>query len=577
MPRYAANLTMLYTEVPFLDRYALAAEDGFEAVEFLFPYAWPASEIRRRLDDYGLQLVLHNLPAGDWDAGERGIACHPDRVEEFRAGVGRAIEYAQALGVKQLNCLAGKAPAGVEDARLRATFIDNLRHAASALKQAGLDLLIEPINTLDIPGFYLNRTAQAAAILAETGADNAFLQYDIYHAQRMEGELAATLRQYFPLIRHVQLADNPPQRARHRRDQLSLSARPAGPARLRRLGRLRIQARHHHGRRPGLAASAGAVTPVRLRLHNNTRFPFRRRQAMTASPLKIGFVGLGIMGAPMAGHLARAGHPLYVHTLGKLPGEIAETTAVPCLNGRDVAERSDIVFIMVPDTPDVESALFAQHGIAAGLAEGKTVVDMSSISPIATKRFAEKIRALGCDYLDAPVSGGEVGARNATLSIMAGGDEAVFARVKPLFELMGKNITLVGGNGDGQTAKVANQIIVALNIQAVAEALLFAARAGADPARVRQALMGGFASSKILEVHGERMIKRSFDPGFRIELHQKDLNLALSSARALGVSLPNTATTQEMFNACAGGKAWDHSALVRALEQLANFEIGQQA
>ena len=233
---------------------------------------------------------------------------------------------------------------------------------------------------------------------------------------------------------------------------------------------------------------------------------------MTASPLKIGFVGLGIMGAPMAGHLARAGHPLYVHTLGKLPGEIAETTAVPCLNGRDVAERSDIVFIMVPDTPDVESALFAQHGIAAGLAEGKTVVDMSSISPIATKRFAEKIRALGCDYLDAPVSGGEVGARNATLSIMAGGDEAVFARVKPLFELMGKNITLVGGNGDGQTAKVANQIIVALNIQAVAEALLFAARAGADPARVRQALMGGFASSKILEVHGERMIKRSFDP-----------------------------------------------------------------
>ena len=252
---------------------------------------------------------------------------------------------------------------------------------------------------------------------------------------------------------------------------------------------------------------------------------------------------------------------------------------MPCLNGRDVAERSDIVFIMVPDTPDVESALFAQHGIAAGLAEGKTVVDMSSISPIATKRFAEKIRALGCDYLDAPVSGGEVGARNATLSIMAGGDEAVFARVKPLFELMGKNITLVGGNGDGQTAKVANQIIVALNIQAVAEALLFAARAGADPARVRQALMGGFASSKILEVHGERMIKRSFDPGFRIELHQKDLNLALSSARALGVSLPNTATAQEMFNACAahGGKAWDHSALVRALEQLANFEIGQQA
>jgi len=206
-------------------------------------------------------------------------------------------------------------------------------------------------------------------------------------------------------------------------------------------------------------------------------------------------------------------------------------------------------------------------------------VDMSSISPIATKQFAKKINELGCEYLDAPVSGGEVGAKNATLSIMVGCSEEVFNKVKPLFELMGKNITLVGGNGDGQTAKVANQIIVALNIEAVAEALLFASKAGADPARVRQALMGGFASSKILEVHGERMIKRTFDPGFRIELHQKDLNLALSSARALGLSLPNTATAQELFNACAahGGQAWDHSAMVRALEKLANFEIGQPA
>jgi 2-hydroxy-3-oxopropionate reductase len=234
---------------------------------------------------------------------------------------------------------------------------------------------------------------------------------------------------------------------------------------------------------------------------------------------------------------------------------------------------------MVPDTPDVEAVLFSEAGVAAGLTTGKIVVDMSSISPIATKVFAKKINALGCDYLDAPVSGGEVGAKNATLSIMVGGEESVFAQIKPLFELMGKNITLVGGNGDGQTAKVANQIIVALNIEAVAEALLFAARAGADPARVRQALMGGFASSKILEVHGERMVNRTFNPGFRIELHQKDLNLALSTARVLGVSLPNTATAQELFNSCVahGGKAWDHSAMVRALENMANFEIGQKA
>ena len=299
----------------------------------------------------------------------------------------------------------------------------------------------------------------------------------------------------------------------------------------------------------------------------------------TPASLKIGFVGLGIMGTPMAGHLIAAGHQLFVFTLGKMPETIAGSRATQCVTARGVAERADIVFLMVPDTPDVEAALFGETGIASGLTEGKVVVDMSSISPLATKTFAQKINALGCDYLDAPVSGGEVGAKNATLSIMVGGSEAVFERVRPLFELMGKNVTLVGGNGDGQTAKVANQIIVALTIEAVGEALLFASRAGADPARVRQALMGGFASSKILEVHGERMIKRTFDPGFRIELHQKDLNLALTSARALGVSLPNTATAQELFNACTahGGKAWDHSAMVRALEKMANFEIGQKA
>jgi 2-hydroxy-3-oxopropionate reductase len=306
---------------------------------------------------------------------------------------------------------------------------------------------------------------------------------------------------------------------------------------------------------------------------------------MTSQPQKIGFIGLGIMGAPMAGHLIRAGHQLFVHTRSKLAPEIADSSATQCVDARGVAERADIIFTMLPDTPDVEKVLFGERGVASGLKHspgghegrvGKVVVDMSSISPIATKEFAQKINALGCEYLDAPVSGGEVGAKNAALTIMVGGTEAGFERVKPLFELMGKNITLVGGNGDGQTAKVANQIIVALNIEAVAEALVFAAKAGADPAKVRQALMGGFASSKILEVHGERMIKRTFNPGFRIELHQKDLNLALSSARALGVSLPNTANAQELFNSCAahGGKAWDHSAMVKALEKMANHEVG---
>jgi hydroxypyruvate isomerase len=209
VPKFSANLSMLFTELPFLERIGAAANAGFDAVEFLFPYAWTAQEIKQQLDMHGLQLVLHNLPAGDWDAGERGIACHPDRVQEFRDGVGRAITYAKALGVGQLNCLAGKAPAGVSDDRLRQTFVDNLTYAAAQLKQARLKLLIEPINSFDIPGFYLTRTTQAATILGEVGADNAFIQYDIYHAQRMEGELAETMQKYLPRIAHIQLADNP--------------------------------------------------------------------------------------------------------------------------------------------------------------------------------------------------------------------------------------------------------------------------------------------------------------------------------------------------------------------------------
>lgn len=209
MPRFAANLTMLFTEVPFLDRFERAARAGFQAVEFLFPYAFPAEEIRRRLDAHQLQLVLHNLPAGDWDVGERGIACLPDRVDEFRAGVAEAIRYAKALGVTQLNCLAGKAPAGADPALLHRTLVDNLRFAAAALHQADIKLLLEPINTFDIPGFFVNRTTQALAIIDEVGADNLFLQYDLYHAQRMEGELAATLEKHLARIAHVQLADNP--------------------------------------------------------------------------------------------------------------------------------------------------------------------------------------------------------------------------------------------------------------------------------------------------------------------------------------------------------------------------------
>ena len=296
--------------------------------------------------------------------------------------------------------------------------------------------------------------------------------------------------------------------------------------------------------------------------------------------MKIGFIGLGIMGAPMALHLVDAGHQLFVKSGRRIPDSIAASSAIACADPAEVTRQSEVVFIMVPDTPDVESVLFGPGGIATALQAGssgtrKAIVDMSSISPIATKAFAERINAAGADYVDAPVSGGEVGAKAASLTIMCGGDPAVFERVRPLLEKMGKNITLVGGNGDGQTTKVANQIIVALNIAAVGEALVFASKAGADPAKVRQALMGGFAASRILEVHGERMIKRTFNPGFRIALHQKDLNLALQGARALGVALPQTANAAQLMQSCValGHGQSDHSALVKALENMAQHPV----
>jgi 2-hydroxy-3-oxopropionate reductase len=317
----------------------------------------------------------------------------------------------------------------------------------------------------------------------------------------------------------------------------------------------------------------------------------------------IGFIGLGIMGAPMALNLQKGGHHLFLHSRsGVKERALLNGGGTECASPAEVAKAAEFIITMLPNTPDVEQVLFGEKGVAAGLSshslhdspasgaagatepshaangvKEKLVIDMSSISPLATKTFAKRVHELGADYLDAPVSGGDIGAKNATLTIMVGGSEEAFARARPLFELMGKNITLVGGNGDGQTTKVANQIIVALTIEAISEALVFAAKAGADPAKVRQALMGGFASSRILEVHGERLLKRNFVPGFRIELHQKDLGLALEGAKALGVSLPNTATCQELFNACrANGLAKsDHSAMVRALELLANFTIDE--
>ena len=290
----------------------------------------------------------------------------------------------------------------------------------------------------------------------------------------------------------------------------------------------------------------------------------------------LGFIGVGIMGKPMAGHLMAAGYTLNICDINPEPiKELASKGAVVCSNGKEVAEKSEIVFIMVPDTPDVEVALFGEGGVAEGAKAGCIVVDMSSISPIATKEFAKKLGEKGVKMLDAPVSGGQVGAENASLSIMVGGETELFEQIKPYFEIMGKNIVHIGGNGDGQTCKVANQIVVGLTIEAISEALLFASKAGADPAKVREALLGGFAQSRILDLHGKRMIDRTFEPGFRIRHQQKDLNLALQGARSLGLSLPGASLAQELYNAVAaqGGSGLDHSALVLALETLANHKV----
>lgn len=293
---------------------------------------------------------------------------------------------------------------------------------------------------------------------------------------------------------------------------------------------------------------------------------------------KTGFIGLGIMGRPMAGHLLDAGHEIITVEHGSpLPQVLADKGARVAANPKAVAEQAEVIITMVPDTPDVEQVLFGEGGVVEGLKPGTLVIDMSSIAPIATQGFAKRIVEAGGEYVDAPVSGGEGGAINAALTIMVGGTEEGFARAKPILEVMGKTITHIGGYGAGQTCKVANQIVVALTIEAVAEGLLFASKAGADVAKVRESLLGGLAQSKILDVHGERMIKRTFDPGFRIRLHQKDLNLALEGARSLNLSLPGTANAQQLFQACAalGGADWDHAGILRALEALADHQVGQ--
>lgn len=293
---------------------------------------------------------------------------------------------------------------------------------------------------------------------------------------------------------------------------------------------------------------------------------------------RIGFIGLGIMGKPMARNLIKAGYSLTVHNRSR--GAVDELVRDGAKDGRTpraVAEESDIIITMLPDSPDVQQVVTGPGGVLEGLRKGAALVDMSTISPMVTQELAKAVRAKGAEMLDAPVSGGEKGAIDATLSIMVGGPEETFARVKPVFEAMGKNIVHIGASGAGQVTKACNQIVVALTIQAVSEALTLAAKAGVDTGKVRQALLGGFAQSRILDVHGQRMLERNFKPGFRVRLHQKDLNIGLSTGKNLGVPLPATAIVQEAFTALQGlGRGdQDHSSLVTLLEDLAKTQVGR--
>jgi 2-hydroxy-3-oxopropionate reductase len=291
---------------------------------------------------------------------------------------------------------------------------------------------------------------------------------------------------------------------------------------------------------------------------------------------KIGFIGLGIMGKPMSQHLLKAGYPLVV--LDRVQEPVNELVAAGAKVGtspQNVAQQSDVIITMLPDSPDVEEVMFGANGVMTGLRAGALVIDMSTILPSVARRVAAAAREKGADALDAPVSGGQVGAVNATLTIMVGGSQAAFDRAKPIFEKIGKNITLVGDAGAGQVTKAANQIIVGVTIAAVSEALLLAAKAGVNPAKVREALMGGFASSRILELHGNRMIQRTFAPGFKAKLHRKDMQIILNTARELGLALPMSAQVAELMNGLIGngGGDLDHSALVTMFEKMGNYEI----
>ncbi|MBI3648860.1 MAG: 2-hydroxy-3-oxopropionate reductase [Actinobacteria bacterium] len=566
----SANLVFQFADSPFEERFDRARAAGFDAVEYMFPYDYPATDLRAALDRNSLRQDLFNLPAGDFAAGERGVAVDPSRREEFRAGVEAAIGYAEALGCRKVNCLVGKRLPDIAWEDQLACLVDNLKRAAGRLGEAGVTLLVEMLNPVENRGFFLDSVPLAVRLLDEVGATNLRFQFDVYHVQRTQGEIIPTIDALGSRIGHYQIADAP-ARNEPGTGEIDCARVLEHVASTGYEGCVGLEYKPSTGRsedcfgwideygleRGGAVAAAGAP------------------HAATGLPL-IGFIGLGIMGKPTASNLRAAGYPMVVHS--RSPGPVDELVvlgAERASSPAEVASRADVLVTMLPDTPDVEQVLFGDHGAAAALRAGSLVIDMSTIDPIATRTFHERLAERGIEMLDAPVSGGQKGAIEATLSIMVGGSQEGFARAAPIFAAIGKTIVHMGGPGAGQVAKACNQLIVASNIEAVAEALVLAAKAGVDPQRVREALLGGFAGSRILELHGQRMLDGAFQPGFRIRLHAKDARIVRGVAGALGVPVPAFLVASGSLEELAGSGEGelDHSALVLPIERGAGIEL----
>ena len=557
MPRFSANLGFLFADAPFLDRFGRASRAGFEVVEYMFPYDYAAAEVARELERHGLRQDLFNLPAGDFAAGERGVAVDPRRRAEFREGVERALEYAARLDCQKLNCLVGRSIDDIAWDDQYACLVENLAWACERLESTGIVLHVELLNSVETPGFFLDSLSAVRRLLGDVPALR--FQADVYHLQRTGGAIGPVLRQFADRIGHVQIADAP---GRHEPgtgeidfplvfsvlDQISyggyvgLEYEPSTPSTEGSLG---------------WAAGYGLV-------------PRSQGSGGTKHRPMVGFIGLGVMGRPMARNLLSAGFPLVVHSRSPEPvAELVSLGAARAETPTDVARHTDVVITMLPDTTDVETVLLGENGVIESVRENSLVIDMSSIDPLATRRVAEILAERGATLLDAPVSGGEVGATEGTLSIMVGGDADAFERARPMFEVLGKNIVHVGSSGAGQTTKACNQLVVGSTIEAVAEALVLALSARVDPAKVRQALLGGFAGSPILELHGQRMLDHAFEPGFRIQLHAKDARIISDTAEAVGVPLRGFAPVAQALHELVeqGGGDFDHSALITLLQQ----------